>query len=231
MDQALEDYIVESLSLILLNLHRLYHDLLSLNSVISQSDLRSYMIYTKIEKRYSHDSLSMINHIILHTSKPRLQWLLFLLNLIKRIILRKKRMRFLRNWKLWNYLLRSQNYDNHEKLIVNLFYLKIDSDGKMLIEISGKKISYIKIIGIYQIEQQTIIKLWRLILIENFYGQHDPKILTNNLSNMYEEYNKSKHWKTIKKALNNLEKNNDLKICTKEEYVIWYLISMIENDK
>jgi hypothetical protein len=47
----------------------------------------------------------------------------------------------------------------------------------------------------------------------------------------YEKYKKSKYWKLIDKELTALEKNQDIKITTKREYVIGAIVKTITDTK
>ncbi len=51
------------------------------------------------------------------------------------------------------------------------------------------------------------------------------------MSHQYERYKNFPLWDALKKALNELKENQDIKITTKEEYVIGYLCkSILDND-
>jgi hypothetical protein len=54
----------------------------------------------------------------------------------------------------------------------------------------------------------------------------DQKIKTSD-SYPYFQYEKTKEWNIVKKALYALEKNNDIKFTTKKEYVIGFLTEQL----
>ena len=48
------------------------------------------------------------------------------------------------------------------------------------------------------------------------------------MKTIYEKYKKSPLWKILKKAIQELEKNQDISITTEIDYVIWYLIKNMD---
>lgn len=51
------------------------------------------------------------------------------------------------------------------------------------------------------------------------------------MSHLYEKYEGTNMWKTIKDALSQLQVNNDIEIMTREEYVVGFLCKALdEND-
>jgi hypothetical protein len=51
------------------------------------------------------------------------------------------------------------------------------------------------------------------------------------MNHPYKQYEKTHLWLTLKKALDELEENQDIKITTKEEYVIGFLCKKISANK
>ncbi len=61
--------------------------------------------------------------------------------------------------------------------------------------------------------------------MERNYGQMDQKTKTS--SHPYSQYEKTKEWALVKKALLALEKNQDIILTTKQEYIIGFLTEQI----
>ncbi len=97
--------------------------------------------------------------------------------------------------------------------------------------ISGRKISFIKIIGMSLTEMATRSRRW--ILKETKSGQTGRKIRTNEGSasrtHPYQAYEGTKLWRSIDKAITSLVKNGDLSEQTRREYIVGYLVKSVSD--